>query len=50
MSNRPSEEWPGVQTANITPTIIVLDLTEEVLDCVKADGSSYLLKLNWIFI
>jgi len=33
----PPEEWPGMLTANITPTIIVLDWTQEVMDYVKAD-------------
>lgn len=40
MSNRPSEEWPRVQSADITPTILVQ----------KKSWTVYLLKLNQVFM
>ena len=35
MSNRPPEEWPRVQTANITAAFTVLDLNETKAEVLK---------------
>lgn len=41
------EEWPTVLTADITPTFPLLHLTDEVLDCVKPDRKTDLLKVTF---